>query len=182
MGELTLMRYAYRAQRTARFTIRPPWVYAVVGLAGEVGELVNVLKRGWAHRQEEREVRLQALDEAGDVLWYLAVAMWDLPTLIGTWPPPTLKEKGIRPALACALRLVRSVGDIVGRLSLHLEGDEGGKNWAFMYASHCLPDALQELANLLYALDLDWREVAAYNLAKLEARYGLGNASGGERD
>jgi len=44
-------------------------IWNAVGLAGEAGELANILKKHVFHRHELDD--LKVLDELGDVLWYL---------------------------------------------------------------------------------------------------------------
>lgn len=66
-----LREYCQQAMRTARFPWGPqPYLYPLVGLAGEVGELVNNLKKNW---RDGTPVDYEAVaEELGDVLWYLA--------------------------------------------------------------------------------------------------------------
>lgn len=46
--------------------------YTSIGLAGESGELLNKLKKVWRGDKPLVDQREAMLDEAGDVLWYLA--------------------------------------------------------------------------------------------------------------
>ena len=52
------------------------WVYPMMGLAGEAGELMNKVKK--VFRDEGGDMSIETLEkfkgELGDVLWYLAVA------------------------------------------------------------------------------------------------------------
>lgn len=43
-----------------------------LGLGGEVGELLNLVKKRQFHGSDNDENLAKILDEAGDVLWYLA--------------------------------------------------------------------------------------------------------------
>jgi NTP pyrophosphatase (non-canonical NTP hydrolase) len=45
--------------------------YLTIGLAGEVGELCNLVKKAMRHGMELTPERLH--DELGDILWYLAM-------------------------------------------------------------------------------------------------------------
>lgn len=45
--------------------------YTALGLAGEVGELLNKFKKIYRGDVSLQASRAQLLDEAGDVLWYL---------------------------------------------------------------------------------------------------------------
>ncbi|HCC83240.1 TPA: hypothetical protein DEP96_00140 [Candidatus Uhrbacteria bacterium] len=49
-------------------------IYPTLGLAGEAGEVANVVKKMWrAHEGEiDAEHRKMIADELGDVLWYMA--------------------------------------------------------------------------------------------------------------
>jgi NTP pyrophosphatase (non-canonical NTP hydrolase) len=54
--------------------ISPTWLYYVLGLAGETGELIEKIKKhfrdDYGNMTKQREE--QIVKEAGDVLWYLA--------------------------------------------------------------------------------------------------------------
>jgi len=54
--------------------ISPTWLYYVLGLAGETGELIEKIKKhfrdDYGNMTTQREE--QIVKEAGDVLWYLA--------------------------------------------------------------------------------------------------------------
>jgi NTP pyrophosphatase (non-canonical NTP hydrolase) len=45
---------------------------AVIGLAGEVGEVAEIVKKWWWHGHDLNRERL--ISELGDVLWYIALA------------------------------------------------------------------------------------------------------------
>ena len=54
--------------------ISPPWLYYVLGIAGETGELIEKIKK---HFRDDYGVmtedkKKQIIKESGDVLWYLA--------------------------------------------------------------------------------------------------------------
>jgi len=73
---LSFVEYQQRAHQTASYPAEH-WEYPVIGLAGEVGELCNQVKKiirddgGLGEGlQENRRARIE--DEMGDVLWYLA--------------------------------------------------------------------------------------------------------------
>lgn len=55
-----------------------PFVYAALGLAGENGELIEIVKKLQRPGAElTEEIRRKALLEAGDVLWYLVRLLKD---------------------------------------------------------------------------------------------------------
>lgn len=48
---------------------------AVVGLAGETGEVIDLVKKHVFHRKSEGETRPKIVEELGDVLWYYTLLM-----------------------------------------------------------------------------------------------------------
>ena len=74
--EMSLNEYQEKASKTdlSPGTLTPPWLYYVLGLAGEAGEVANKVKKvfrdnnGIATKKFVEEVA----GELGDVLWYLA--------------------------------------------------------------------------------------------------------------
>ena len=70
-GELTLNQYQVLAQRTsATDNKRDKMVNGLLGLNGEAGEAIDILKKYWYQGHDLDEDKL--LDEASDILWYLA--------------------------------------------------------------------------------------------------------------
>ena len=76
---MKLDRYQRRAERTADTRSSPDWrlLISALGLAGEAGEVVDILKKGLGHKRLISEAHLK--EELGDVLWYLA----DIATALG---------------------------------------------------------------------------------------------------
>lgn len=85
--ELTLNEYQHLAQRTSRKDLTMPQhlMNAMLGLAGEVGECCDLVKK--SNYQDGRAIGEDLMDELSDVMWYLAEAA----TAIGT----TLNEIGL---------------------------------------------------------------------------------------
>jgi len=54
--------------------LKPPWVYYVLGIAGETGELVEKIKKLFRddYGQMTEKKKDEIIKEAGDILWYLA--------------------------------------------------------------------------------------------------------------
>ena len=80
---MTMNEYQKKALETAIFPGRGEYtglMYLGLGLAGESGEVVDHLKKGW--RDNHGEIpndRLEAImAELGDVQWYVAVMAADL--------------------------------------------------------------------------------------------------------
>ena len=74
MGITTLTEYEAAARRTANEKILPfaesMGIYAM-GLSGEAGEVVDLLKKNVGHKHDLDKAKL--VKEIGDVFWYLAV-------------------------------------------------------------------------------------------------------------
>lgn len=71
---MTFKEYQELARRTSRFSCEPHIennvLMASLGLSGEVGELLNYIKKGIFHGHNiDKEV---LTEEIGDVLWYVA--------------------------------------------------------------------------------------------------------------
>lgn len=77
---MTLNDYQEQAQKTALGLARETAWYPALGLAGEAGELVEVVKKFYRDHTPFTPTRERVLKEAGDVLWYLSqlVGFWDL--------------------------------------------------------------------------------------------------------
>ena len=69
---MTLNEYQALAQRTARHDLPTKCHLSngVLGLAGETGEVCDLVKKHFY--QDGREIRDDLIDELGDVLWYIA--------------------------------------------------------------------------------------------------------------
>lgn len=89
--QLTLNDYQALSDRTSRFTdghhrpLEERVVIAALGLAGEAGEVADIIKKMAGHGHALDRERLK--DELGDVLWYIA----ELSVAIGL----TLEEVGL---------------------------------------------------------------------------------------
>jgi NTP pyrophosphatase (non-canonical NTP hydrolase) len=70
-------RYQYKTHSTATYPeagqgSHEAITYTIFGLIGEAGEIANKWKKHLRDGVPFDQVRAQVLDEAGDVLWYLA--------------------------------------------------------------------------------------------------------------
>lgn len=75
---MNLDDYQVKAARTESRDADPQMALAVVGLglAGEAGEAVDLIKKHVGHGHPLDTAKLEK--ELGDVLWYVAVAAWHL--------------------------------------------------------------------------------------------------------
>lgn len=79
---MTFSEYQRLAQRTSNPDLTPleHLMNAMLGLAGEVGECCDLVKKN--QYQDGRDIREKLFDELSDVQWYLAEAAsamkWDL--------------------------------------------------------------------------------------------------------
>jgi NTP pyrophosphatase (non-canonical NTP hydrolase) len=75
---MNLDDYQVKAARTASADGDPKTILAVagLGLAGEAGEAVDLIKKHVGHGHPLDVVRLEK--ELGDVLWYVAIIAWHL--------------------------------------------------------------------------------------------------------
>ena len=73
---MDLDEYQKKAKESAIYpSLQHPWVYPLLGLAGEAGEVADKLKKVLRdHDQKLTPELLKAIEkELGDTLWYLAV-------------------------------------------------------------------------------------------------------------
>lgn len=76
---MDLNEYQQKARLTAVYSAYLRVMYPTLGLAGEVGELCNKIKKVYRDSDGNVATVLPALaDELGDVLWYVAQLATDL--------------------------------------------------------------------------------------------------------
>ena len=78
---MNFKEYQEKAKETAVYPkTEPSWIYPLLGLAGETGEIFEKLKK--VIRDEKGKISDEKLDllkkEIGDVLWYLATLSTEL--------------------------------------------------------------------------------------------------------
>lgn len=78
MWNITLADYQQQAAKTAIYPEEAQVYYPSLGLAGEVGEVCNKVKKILRDNKDIEEVRDDLRAELGDVLWYLAALASDL--------------------------------------------------------------------------------------------------------
>lgn len=66
--------YQRLAHRTAVYPADQAHTYAVLGLAGEAGEVAQLMKRHLRDHTPEAELCAKMMAELGDCLWYIAEA------------------------------------------------------------------------------------------------------------
>ena len=74
-GNISLSDYQEEAQKTIPFNLEPKEVVdnAVYGLCGELGELVDIIKKvKFQGHAMTKETERHLLLEMGDILWYLS--------------------------------------------------------------------------------------------------------------
>jgi NTP pyrophosphatase (non-canonical NTP hydrolase) len=77
---MDLSFYQRKALQTAIYPDDQRISYPAMGLAGEVGEVMNKIKKVYRDKQGvfDKETKKDLSKELGDVLWYLAVLSQDL--------------------------------------------------------------------------------------------------------
>lgn len=70
--------YQMQCMKTAIYPEHAQVTYPALGLAGEVGEVCNKIKKMTRDGKPVEELRAELLAELGDVLWYLAALSHDL--------------------------------------------------------------------------------------------------------
>lgn len=165
----TLKQYEREVERLLGSHENEISVYAL-GLAGEAGELIDLLKKHWGHKHELDVEKLKK--EAGDVFWYIAALAHQFeisldsvsPRLLGPRPP----RQG--PIQSYALRLANCVGNTARVLDAY---------WTSHFPPHDIQRPLrQRLQQVFIVLEritehygLSLSEVLTANVEKLRKRY-----------
>lgn len=166
---MNICDYQVAALRTSGVTIGEDMVNnAVLGLIGEVGEVVDLIKKVIFHGHPIDKDAFSK--EIGDVFWYIAllcegtkeVSFTELVRPLPLYPDQPSSAILQEELFETGLRLGAGVGHIA-RLTL--------SSGFLTEAIYCLFD---ELIVLLYLLNLDLENVLATNIAKLQLRYPQG--------
>ena len=75
---MQLSAYQIAARRTAIYPGEAKVTYPALGLAGEVGEVCNKIKKVTRDGLSIDDIRSDLFKELGDVLWYLSALAHDL--------------------------------------------------------------------------------------------------------
>ena len=149
-------------------------IVAVLGLAGEAGELANKLKKEIGHKHPTPLAVYE--DELGDVLWYLAelctaleVKFDDLRSVIS--PDANDYFTGTDERLLSVAALLKRSGHLAAYLIELAMMNMLGVDTAMVAL---LMDVLAALYETMVAFDLTVEQVADTNLAKLAKRYPAG--------
>ena len=159
---MTLNEYQVLAQRTASTkSLDEKRGHGNLGLIGEVGEIIDLIKKRAYMGMTEDLFREKLIDEAGDVMWYVAEVCtgyeYDIETYRGLFP--VMDKVGPFGYEACVLHLVERAT----RCAIN-EGDKR-KHKRF------LSEVVRDLALLLWKANIDIQEVLQHNIDKLRARY-----------
>lgn len=149
--------------------LRKSLTLGLMGLAGESGEFVDLVKKHLFHgKYLDRE---KALKELGDTRWYLealAVAARE-PEFS---PYSNLSEDGLETE---TMALIFYVGKVIDHLALYIQGDDEYLLRLLKENSPSFGNYLRRLyltiSTAALTLSSTVEEVEALNLAKLRARY-----------
>lgn len=166
---------------------------ATLGIAGEAGEIVEVVKKHLYHGKSHEETRVKLEGELGDLFYYAVIYMYER-----GWSEPAgsfygivrLFGKEVAPNWGCiqssikkveeddlfgmAVAIAQSAGSLTTTSAHHIKTVTGGGHTIPMDARL----AQMTLAELLYyaillgaEFDLSANEIALANIAKLNARH-----------
>lgn len=135
-----------------------------MGLAGEAGEVVDLLKK---HLYHGHALDTGALaKELGDVLWYVAVLAHRSGLMLSAVASGML-DGPATPIWCNALRLCAETSYVVGLVESLIDGVVVPRS----HQRYALGVVLNRIASIASVIDLDLAEVAAINIAKLKVRY-----------
>lgn len=165
----SLKQYEREVERLLGSHANELTVYAL-GLAGESGELIELLKKHWGHKHELDLDKLKK--EAGDCFWYVAALalQFDItldeisPRYLGARKPPVTSIQSY------ALRLAGCVGSVARVLDAY---------WMSRYPPADIQRTLRQRLSLVFIVleriiehfGLSLGEVLEANVEKLRARY-----------
>ena len=145
---MTLREYRQACERTKMNLPKDEWQeYLRIGALGELGELLNLLKKyRWHGHEFERE---RVVDELGDVLWHVVQIV----------PNDAYLE-----FYGCGLggSLHNVEGNAIRQIEMMMNRLLSKKYESFL---------MQILELLIVIFEIDPQEVVAYNIAKLQKRY-----------
>lgn len=182
---MNLNEYQALASRTRnrKQDTRDERVNYALGLAGEAGELANVVKKHKFHGHDLSEVSDKVLDEAGDVLWYLSqlLRVYDVPMVdvsifgdgearVATMDDYQAGVSVGRPVCAFALSVVEKAGRVAQLVNEQAHKGRSGDDVA-PWIPDAAGDVLRQLTCLLICYDLKLSGAAQRNIDKLRKRY-----------
>lgn len=153
--------------------------HAALGIVTEVGEIATPIKRIAIYGKQLSDIEkngktiLENLaEEIGDVLWYLAI-------IDNVGELRFFQSQGVHPerrladmVQTAALRSIsRRLAVLSAAVAVEVEDMFTGDGGAEDVIAAAGAAMLQELVNLAYVLGLDITQIAASNIAKLQARY-----------
>lgn len=158
------------ARETAIYFERDRIIYPTLGLAGEIGEIANKVKKIFRDDagQITDEKRAELKKELGDACWYISALASDAGiTLLDT---DSILPKFLPDLSACVLKMVLTVGVIAHKV----------EQWPYV-ALH-ITENLQYLCSLCaavaYHIGADFGDVLQANIDKLLSRKERGTLQG----
>jgi NTP pyrophosphatase (non-canonical NTP hydrolase) len=135
--------------------------YALIGLAGETGELLDALKKRHWHGADVPDDKL--VEEAGDVMWYVAL-LASQGHAVGAADAVYAYRRGPEPIQTWIGEMARKIVHELGCASNHVSA---GGQW---YAGRLV----EMVSSILDAHGSSIADALAHNRAKLTARHGEG--------
>ena len=170
----TMNEYQRLAQRTSLDDDHDKMDNGVLGLIGESGEIVDLLKKHKYQSTPGTEFPYKkALEELGDVLWYIAELASGLEKPlqeIARGDFAEYEDKAVSPAKRKRQldRVILGICDNVHSICYYSKRDE------FVYVESFMRKLLISAACLAYLCGSCLREVAEGNIEKLKKRYPKG--------
>lgn len=163
---------------------------AALGIAGETGEIVEVVKKSLYHGKLSDECRVLANGEIGDLFYYVTIYShergWtpaDLAKIIGAeneyWASiqsAVKRQTSGEDIFTLAMQLSATSGKLSAFTLNHISNDindasEGVRRMEEMSARLSLADALYAAIEIANRFGLNAEEIALYNASKLKARH-----------
>jgi len=160
---MTLSEYRLLAQRTAStINLEDKQGHGSLGLIGEAGEIIDIVKKQKYMGLTDELFREKLIDEAGDVMWYVAEVCtgfsYNIEDLNVVLTPKDYEVGIYEDNESCALKLIeQATRCAVSRKSVT----------HFVY----LREVVSHLAILLVKAGIDIQEVLRHNIDKLRDRY-----------
>lgn len=173
--------YASEAKQYAVFPVDRSLEYTVLGLVGEVGELISAMGSLEFENLATDPVTYMAAfkhrkDEEGDVWWYLAAVAdaIEAPFSLVCDEEKNSQPQDIELDEIC-FQLGKAIGDVAGAAKKSLRDDNGVLTAA---RAEKILNGLVDIADILMTISSNHRAVMTANLNKLEARKRAGTIKG----
>jgi hypothetical protein len=143
-------------------------MHAAVGIAGEVGELLDCLKKTWIYGKPLDYPNLR--EEIGDVMFYAEALCLQMkrPCGFDSVLLPSCSDCSVERMVSLSSQLFKHSGELLGRSEAFWAGQDG---IGFPHLSFCLDRVVKSLVAFQQLSGFTLDECRLHNMEKLALRY-----------